>query len=188
MPRSARIIFLAAVVILAAGAAVRSAAPQPPGGEPPRPSDRGRPPRDQGGPPGPRGMMGPRPAPVDSFVAERDSLMNLVLHNIAGRENAPAESVFKNIKVMKGVPAGRLLQIMNHGFGRNLGVSCSHCHVENHWADEDKAPKQITREMIALADTINDVLLPRIKNLQSQKPHVACATCHRGQVKPATSL
>jgi hypothetical protein len=130
----------------------------------------------------------PAPAPVDSFVAERDSLMKEVLEHIAGRENAPAESVFKNIKVLKGMPAGRLPRAMNLGFGRSLGVSCTHCHVAGHWADEDKAQKQITREMIAMVDTINRVMLPRIKNLKSEHPTVTCTTCHRGSRKPATSL
>ena len=45
----------------------------------------------------PPAMPPPAPAPIDSFVAERDSLMKEVLQHIAGRENAPAESVFKNI-------------------------------------------------------------------------------------------
>ena len=53
----------------------------------------------------------------------------MILRSIAGRENQPAESVFKNIKILKGVPAGRLVNIMNMGFGRSLGVSCGFCHV-----------------------------------------------------------
>src|ERR1043165_7282888 len=56
--------------------------------------------------------------------ARRDSGAAMVLRSIAGHENQPAESVFKNIKIFKGVPAARLVDIMNHGFGRSLGVSC----------------------------------------------------------------
>lgn len=126
-------------------------------------------------------------APVDSFAAERDSLMKDVLSRIAGRENAPAESVFKNIKLFKGVPAGRIPRMMNLGFGHSLGVRCAHCHIENHWADEDKPQKQIAREMVAMVDTINSLMLPRIKNLKSEHPLVTCTTCHRGARKPATS-
>ena len=51
-------------------------------------------------------------------AARRDSGQAMLLRQIAGRENLPAESVFKNIEVMKGVPAGRLVRIMNAGFGR----------------------------------------------------------------------
>src|SRR5688500_17438795 len=49
-------------------------------------------------------------------AARRDSGEAMLLRRIAGRENLPAESVFKNIKVMKGIPAGRLVRIMNAGF------------------------------------------------------------------------
>jgi len=136
----------------------------------------------------PRAMPPPVSAPIDSFVAERDSLTKDILQHIAGRENAPAESVFKNIKMFKGMPAGRIPRIMNMGFGRSLGVNCTHCHVAGHWADEDKPQKQIPRDMMALADTLNSVMLPRIKNLKSERPTVNCTTCHRGARKPATGL
>ena len=127
-------------------------------------------------------------APPDSFAAERDSLMNDVLEKIAGRENAPAESVFKNIRLLKGVPAGRLPRIMNFGFGRSLGVRCRHCHVEGHWDAEDKPQKQIARDMSEMLHTINTELLPKVKNLKSEHPTVNCTTCHRGAVKPALNL
>ena len=90
--------------------------------------------------------------------------------------------------MLKNVPAGRIPRIMNLGFGRSLGVNCSHCHVAGHWADEDKPQKQIAREMMALADTINSVMLPRIKNLKSEHPTINCTTCHRGARKPAINL
>src|SRR5438067_1735636 len=58
-------------------------------------------------------------APVvagDTLAPQRQRAIANQLQRIAGRESAPAESVFQNIKVLKGVPAGRLLQIMNDGF------------------------------------------------------------------------
>ncbi len=137
-------------------------------------------------PPPPPEAAAPGGAPVDSFAAERDSLMKEVLQKIAGREEAPAESVFKNIKVLKGVPAGRIPRIMNMGFGHSLGVGCRHCHIVGHWADDDSVRKQVAREMMAMVHTINEELLPKIKNLRSEKPGVSCSTCHRGAVKPAT--
>ena len=145
-------------------------------------------PAPPGLPAGAPGLRPPAPAPVDSFVADRDSLMKVVLQRIAGREDMPAESVFKNIKAFKGVPAGRILRIMNMGFGRSLGVNCTHCHIAGHWADDDKPQKQITREMMAMVDTLNTVMLPRIRNLKSEHPTVNCTTCHRGSRKPATNL
>jgi hypothetical protein len=127
-------------------------------------------------------------AVVDSFAAERDSLMNEVLKSIAGRENAPAESVFKDIRVLKGMPAGRIPRIMNLGYGKSLGVGCKHCHVVGEWAKEDKVQKQVARDMSALVNTLNTELLPKIKNLKSERPTVNCTTCHRGAKKPALQM
>ena len=45
-------------------------------------------------------------APGDTIAQQRDSLMNAVLATIRGRERAPAESVFEDIQVFKGIPAG----------------------------------------------------------------------------------
>ena len=112
----------------------------------------------------------------------------MVLTQIAGHENTPAESVFKNIRSMKGVPAARLVRIMNMGFGRSLGVGCRHCHAPGGWDREDRPQKQIAREMVAMTATITNELLPKIQNLQSEKPTVNCTTCHRGSVKPALNL
>ncbi len=79
----------------------------------------------------------------------------MILRSIAGRENQPAESVFKNIKILKGVPAGRLVNIMNLGFGRLLGVSCGFCHVPGKWDLDDKEEKKTARLMFAMVTTIN---------------------------------
>lgn len=121
----------------------------------------------------------------DSLAAERDSLMNNVLKTIAGREKAPAESVFTNIKVLKGMPAGRVPRVMNIAFGRSLGVSCGHCHVIGEWAKDDKPKKQVAREMWTMMKTVNTEYLAKIQGLASQTPSINCTTCHRGQLKPA---
>src|SRR5713226_1050827 len=52
-----------------------------------------------------------------------------LMKQIAGKENQPAEQVFKNIQMFKGTPAGRLLRIMDIGYSRSLGVNCTHCHL-----------------------------------------------------------
>jgi hypothetical protein len=39
-----------------------------------------------------------------------------------------------------------------------------------------------------MTGTIDNELLKNIKNLKSDKPSVSCATCHRGQEKPATRM
>jgi hypothetical protein len=99
---------------------------------------------------------------------------------IAGQENKPAEEVFKNIQVMKGVPAGRLLRIMAMGYAPALGVNCAHCHVPGEWEKDDKEAKGTARKMIALTRKLNEDLRAAIN-----KGAVNCYTCHRGQTKPA---
>ena len=147
-----------------------------------------QPPDRPGGPGGPgmsgRPPMGMMGMPVDSFFSERDSLMKETLKDYAGKENMPAESVFKNIKVIKGRTVEQVLRAMNLGFGRSLGVRCQHCHVLGHWADEDKNTKQIARDMWAMTQRINEELLPAIKNIKSEKPGINCGTCHHGTSRP----
>jgi len=120
----------------------------------------------------------------DSIAKDRDKLYNEALAKIAGRENQPAESVYKNIKIFQGTPAGRLLRIMCQGFDPALGVSCSHCHVVGEYDKEDKPTKQIARDMFAMVTAINTQYLSKIKNLRSPNPVVNCTTCHRGQTRP----
>ena len=108
--------------------------------------------------------------------------------SIAGKEQAPAETVFKNIQLFKGVPAGRVLRIMELGYSRSLGVTCTHCHIPGAWEKDDKPTKQIAREMAAMVGAINSQHLKQIKNLKSESPTVNCTTCHRGQTKPALNL
>lgn len=108
--------------------------------------------------------------------------------SIAGKENEPAEKVFKNIQLLKGIPAGRLLRIMEMGYSRSLGVTCTHCHVPDAWEKDDKPTKQVARDMAAMVGAINNQHLKQIKNLKSENPVVNCTTCHRGQTKPALNL
>jgi len=107
---------------------------------------------------------------------------------IAGKETMPAETVFKNIQFLKGVPAARLLAVMKIGYSRSLGVTCTHCHVVNEWEKDDKPTKQTARDMAQMVRTINNDLLKNIKNLKSESPVINCTTCHRGQTKPALDL
>ena len=108
--------------------------------------------------------------------------------SIAGKENEPAEKVFKNIQLLKGMPAGRVLRVMELGYSKSLGVTCTHCHVPGEWEKDDKPTKQIARDMAAMSAAINNQHLKQIKNLKSENPGVNCTTCHRGQIKPALNL
>lgn len=127
------------------------------------------------------------PANQDSLRADREKHIAAVREAIKGKENLPGDSVYKNLKIFGQLPAERLPMMMGR-FSEALGVSCDHCHVVDEWSKEDKEEKQIARDMMGMARTINAELLARIPNLKSERPTVTCTTCHRGAVKPATTL
>jgi hypothetical protein len=120
-------------------------------------------------------------------AARRDSGEAMLLRRIAGRENMPAESVFKNIKVMKGIPAGRLVRIMNAGFGRSLGVSCGYCHVPPSWELDDKETKNTARLMWTMTAAINRDYISKVPNDSGPPPVVNCMTCHQGMPRPRSA-
>ena len=125
---------------------------------------------------GPGPQAGQQQQPENPLVAE-------LRKRIAGQEDKPAEQVFKNIQVLKGVTAGRLLNIMERGYTRALGVRCDYCHVINEWEKDDKETKQTAREMVRMNALINTEL-KKIKTIEADNPTVNCSTCHRGQPKP----
>src|SRR5687767_3241448 len=119
-------------------------------------------------------------------AARRDSATAMVLRSIAGREKQPAESVFKNIKILKGIPAGRLVNIMNLGFGRSLGVSCGFCHVPGKWDLDDKKEKETARLMWTMTGAINRDYISKVPVDSGPPQMVNCMTCHQGNMRPPT--
>lgn len=117
-------------------------------------------------------------------AARRDSGQAMLLRQIAGRENLPAESVFKNIKVMNGIPAGRLVRIMNAGFGRSLGVSCGYCHTPGKWDLDEKQEKNTARLMWTMTAVINRDHIAKVQTDSGPPQMVNCMTCHQGNPKP----
>ncbi len=128
------------------------------------------------------------PSPQEGAPFNQEQALANLRKAIAGQEDKPAAEVFKNIQILKGMPAGRLLRVMELGYAKSLGVNCTHCHVENAWEKEDKPTKQIARDMMRMTTTINSDLLKSIKNLKSESPTVNCTTCHRGQTKPELNM
>ena len=106
---------------------------------------------------------------------------------VKGHENEPVETVFKNLKVLRGFPAARLVPVMNLGWGKALGVSCTHCHVAGDWASDEKKAKDITRDMVRMNGTIG-TSLAAMPGLKDRQPIVNCTTCHRGAVKPELNM
>lgn len=118
---------------------------------------------------------------------KEDPAVTELLRQIKGQENKPAGEVFKNVQLLKNVPAGRFLRIMDVGYSRGLGVGCDHCHSDDRWEADEKRQKQAAREMIVLTQEIN-ARLEKMEHIDTSEPQINCTTCHRGYVKPATQM
>ena len=121
-------------------------------------------------------------------ASERQRFVAELRAQIAGRDTLPASQVFRNLKMMGNTRAGQLLSIMDNGYGRSLGVSCTHCHVAGEWDSEAKVQKQVARDMAAMARAINTEYVQKMANLRSERPSVNCGTCHRGDPIPARGI
>ena len=93
-----------------------------------------------------------------------------------------AETVFKNIQVLKGIPVDDFMDTMGI-MSAALGFDCSECHIAAgtdavKWeADTDR--KRTARRMTLMVAAIN-------KNNFGNRQVVTCWTCHRGRDIPVT--
>src|ERR1022692_3945983 len=87
-----------------------------------------------------------------------------------------AEEQFKNIQVLKGIPADQLIPAMQF-ITASLGVECQFCHVEGAFEKDDKKPKQTARKMMEMMFAINR------DNFEGHR-EVTCYSCHRGSTGP----
>jgi photosynthetic reaction center cytochrome c subunit len=94
--------------------------------------------------------------------------------NTAGPKKA--EEQYKNIQVLKGIPADQLIPAMQF-VATSLGVGCEFCHVEGAFEKDDKKPKVTARKMIEMMFAINK------DNFEGHR-EVTCYSCHRGSTDP----
>src|SRR5580700_11615961 len=94
--------------------------------------------------------------------------------NAAGPKKA--EEQFKNIQVLKGIPADQLIPGMQF-ITASLGVECQFCHVEGAFEKDDKKAKQTARKMMEMMFAINK------ENFEGHR-EVTCYSCHRGSTDP----
>jgi photosynthetic reaction center cytochrome c subunit len=139
----------------------------------------------QGGPPGGTGRRPPNPIAQDSV---RRKLVDSVLASIAGRETEPAGTVFKNVKVLKDMPAGQFVRQMDTLYGRALGYTCANCHVIGQFDGDTRKNKRNARDMQVMVNYINTVQLANMKELDEDYTHVSCATCHTGNGHPKNTM
>ena len=83
---------------------------------------------------------------------------------------------FKNIQVLKDLPAEQLIPTMQF-ISASLGVECEFCHVQGAFDKDDKKTKKTAREMITMMMAINK------ENFEGHR-EVTCFTCHRGSNDP----
>jgi photosynthetic reaction center cytochrome c subunit len=93
-----------------------------------------------------------------------------------------AESVFKNIQVLKGIPVDDFMDTMGI-MSAALGWDCSECHTGAgtdtvKW-EADTEKKRTARRMTLMVAAIN-------KNNFGNRQVVTCWTCHRGRDIPVT--
>ena len=92
-----------------------------------------------------------------------------------------AENVFKNIQVLKGIPADEFMDTMGM-FASSLVYDCTGCHVEDilirREAFAETTPRiQRARQMVVMVNALN-------KQYFAGQPKVTCFTCHRGSGFP----
>ena len=92
-----------------------------------------------------------------------------------------AEKVFKNVKVLTGIPVDEFMATMGF-FAASLSMNCTDCHVPESGGSweryADDSPLKITaRRMIGMVAGIN-------KTYFGGRREVTCYSCHRGGERP----
>ena len=100
-----------------------------------------------------------------------------------GQDAQMAENVFKNVQVLKGIPADEFMDAMGM-FSASLGYDCVSCHSPNIYNDrvngfaETTPTIQRARQMVLMMNAMN-------RTYFAGEQRLTCFTCHRGQVTPA---
>lgn len=89
-----------------------------------------------------------------------------------------AGEAFKNIQVLKDIPADELIPSMEF-ISSSLGVHCSFCHEEGDFSKDTKHPKLRARQMMTMQLAID-------KENFGGRLEVTCNTCHRGSTHPVS--
>jgi hypothetical protein len=117
----------------------------------------------------------PASTPTDAAARQKE-LLDGIRERIKGRENEPAEKVFRNIELLRGKPASRLPGMMSALTGL-LGVTCTTCHMPGRFESEELAPKRTARQHFKMQSALN-------KEYFGDANAISCWTCHRGAPRP----
>lgn len=106
----------------------------------------------------------------------------LLAVSFANAQNPPtSEQVFKNVRVLKGIPVDQFMATMGF-FSASLGETCTDCHSAESggsWEKyaDDTPRKNIARGMIGMMNAIN-------KTYFGGRREITCYSCHRGVERP----
>ena len=96
----------------------------------------------------------------------------------AAQAGQTAGEHYKNIQVLKNIPADQLQNAMQY-VAASLGVQCGFCHVQGpdgwHYESDDKPVKATARKMMQMVNSINAA---------NYDITVSCTTCHHGRNEP----
>jgi len=102
---------------------------------------------------------------------------------LASAQSPPqmAEQVFRNVRVLKGIPVDRFMATMGF-FSASLGETCTDCHSAESggsWAKyaDDNPRKETARRMIGMMNAIN-------RTYFAGRREITCYSCHRGVERP----
>ena len=115
---------------------------------------------------------------VRAIMHERPGEGHPVPSQVVSASSPPkmADAVFKNLKVLNGIPSDQLIPSMRF-ISSSLGVECGFCHIEGHFDDDSKKEKQTARSMMRMMLSIN-------QNHFDGTREVTCYSCHRGAPRP----
>jgi photosynthetic reaction center cytochrome c subunit len=120
----------------------------------------------------------PRLISIPALIAGTAALLLTV--SVAAQSQTSSEKTaaqaYKNIQVLKDIPASQLLPGMRY-ITTALGVQCNYCHVDQNFPADDKQAKQTARQMMTMLFAINN-------NNFGGRPEVSCFTCHQGHHEP----
>jgi len=99
-------------------------------------------------------------------------------------------SVVTNLLVLPAQSSRASVRSLMKQYERELGVSCSYCHVEDRdsgvidYASDENPRKHTARIMIAMLNDINDKHLAQLGGDRRYAQPVTCASCHQGRASP----
>lgn len=95
-----------------------------------------------------------------------------------------------NLQVLPAQSSRASVRGLMKQYERDLGVSCSYCHVEDRdsgfidYASDDNPRKNTARIMISMLNDINEKHLAALGGDRRYAQAVTCGSCHQGRTSP----